>query len=165
MFPEIQTPDFGLIYINCFLRKTRSSFTWNGLIGRASPPQHGPIDPPVTTECSERAAWTSPVYCVVFPAKQHGFKHGPKKHHPHCHMYHHMEHKTQSTPVRGVLIDLCVVCTPVSQMIFTAFQSTNINPLQGIKLSEQYCNTTFVTEKRALWGFVQEINYISWAWN
>lgn len=80
--------------------KYQASFTWNGLIGRASPPQHGPKDPPVTTECSERAAWTSPGYCEVFPAfKQHGITHSPNTHRPHRQACHHTEHPTCSVSV------------------------------------------------------------------
>lgn len=44
-----------------------SCCTWTGLVGKASPPPHAPINPPVATVCSGMAAWMSPVYCEEFP--------------------------------------------------------------------------------------------------
>lgn len=41
--------------------------TWTGLVGKASPPPHAPIDPPAATACFGTVAWTSPVYCEGFP--------------------------------------------------------------------------------------------------
>lgn len=141
------------------------SFTWNGLIGRASPPQHGPIDPPVTTECSERAAWTSPVYCVVFPAKQHSFIQS-NKHHPHGHMHRHMEHQMESTSVlvRGVLIDFTVLH---SQLIYhSIFSVYRDKPTSGNSIKLSNCNTISVPESYVPSRFFQKlITFQTIIWN